>query len=234
MVSTEVEDAKQAHPVWGRSLACACLCAALCAAVAQPALAVEVGGVKLDETVQLASRELKLNGAGVRYKVIFKVYTIALYLPEKKTQLADILALPGPRRLEIVMLRDITSDELGQAFMQGLKRSSDQADRTRLLSQTMQFGAMFETVPGLKKGRHSHRGLAAGRGDIVQAERQTGGRHGAGTGLLQCAAENLDRRPSGRHGVARAFAGRYGLKRPERKRGRKKSRLAPACHAANN
>ena len=132
----------------GRSLACACLCAGL----AQAALAVEVGGVKLDETVQLASRELRLNGAGVRYKVIFKVYTIALYLPEKKTQLADILALPGPRRLEIVMLRDITSDELGNAFMQGLKRSSDPADRTRLLSQTMQLGAMFEMVPGLKKG----------------------------------------------------------------------------------
>ncbi|MGK5052845.1 chalcone isomerase family protein [Janthinobacterium sp. RB2P8] len=136
----------------GRSLAAACLCACLCAAVAQAALAVEVGGVRLDETVQLASRELRLNGAGVRYKVIFKVYTIALYLPEKKTQLADILALPGPRRLEIVMLRDITSDELGHAFMQGLKRSSDQADRTRLLSQTMQFGAMFAMVPGLKKG----------------------------------------------------------------------------------
>lgn len=131
-----------------RSLAAACLCAGL----AQPALAVDVGGVKLDETVQLASRELKLNGAGVRYKIIFKVYTIALYLPEKKTQLDDILALPGPRRLEIVMLRNITSDELGQAFMQGLKRSSDQADRTRLLSQTMQFGAMFEMVQGLKKG----------------------------------------------------------------------------------
>ncbi len=52
---------------FGRSLAGACLCAAL----AQAALAVEVGGVKLDDTVQLASRELKLNGAGVRYKVIF-------------------------------------------------------------------------------------------------------------------------------------------------------------------
>ena len=131
-----------------RSLAAACLCGAL----ALPAMAVDVGGVKLDDTVQLASRELKLNGAGVRYKIIFKVYTIALYLPEKKTQLEDILALPGPRRLEIVMLRNITSDELGQAFMQGLKRSSEQADRTRLLSQTMQFGAMFEMVPGLKKG----------------------------------------------------------------------------------
>ena len=133
---------------FGRSLAGACLCACL----AQAALAVEVGGVKLDDTVQLASQELKLNGAGVRYKIVFKVYTIALYLPEKKTQLADILALPGPRRLEIVMLRDISSQDLGKSFTEGLNRSSDQTDRTRLLNHTMQFGAMFEMVPGLKKG----------------------------------------------------------------------------------
>ena len=132
----------------GRALATACLCAFL----TQPALAVDVGGVKLDDTVQLANQALKLNGAGVRYKLIFKVYTIALYLPEKKSQLAEILALPGPRRLEIVMLRDISSDDLGKSFMEGLNRTSDQADRTRLLSQTMQLGAMFEMVPGLKKG----------------------------------------------------------------------------------
>ncbi|OBV39543.1 chalcone isomerase family protein [Janthinobacterium psychrotolerans] len=133
---------------FGRALAAASICFAL----AQPALAVDVGGVKLDDTVQLANQALKLNGAGVRYKLIFKVYTIALYLPEKKTQLTDILALPGPRRLEIVMLRDISSDDLGKSFMEGLNRTSDQADRTRLLSQTMQLGAMFEMVPGLKKG----------------------------------------------------------------------------------
>ena len=132
----------------GRALATACLCAFL----TQPALAVDVGGVKLDDTAQLANQALKLNGAGVRYKLIFKVYTIALYLPEKKSQLAEILALPGPRRLEIVMLRDISSDDLGKSFMEGLNRTSDQADRTRLLSQTMQLGAMFEMVPGLKKG----------------------------------------------------------------------------------
>lgn len=132
----------------GRALATTCLCAFL----TQPALAVDVGGVKLDDTVQLANQALKLNGAGVRYKLIFKVYTIALYLPEKKSQLAEILALPGPRRLEIVMLRDISSDDLGKSFMEGLNRTSDQADRTRLLSQTMQLGAMFEMVPGLKKG----------------------------------------------------------------------------------
>lgn len=134
--------------LFGRRLAALCLCGALL----QPALAVEVGGIKLDETVQLANHELKLNGAGVRYKIVFQVYTIALYLPEKKSQLADVLALPGPRRLEIIMLRDISSEDLGHAFTQGLDHSSDQADRTRLLNQTMQFGAMFGMVPGLKKG----------------------------------------------------------------------------------
>ncbi|OYO31571.1 chalcone isomerase family protein [Janthinobacterium sp. PC23-8] len=132
----------------GRMLAAACVCAFL----AQPARSVDMGGVKLDDTVQLANQALTLNGAGVRYKLIFKVYTIALYLPEKKSRLDEILALPGPRRLEIVMLRDISSDDLRKSFMEGLNRTSDQADRTRLLSQTMQLGALFEMAPGLKKG----------------------------------------------------------------------------------
>lgn len=128
--------------------------AAIClsAGLSPSAWSVEVGGVRLDETVQLASQELKLNGAGVRYKLIFKVYAIGLYLPEKKSQLDDVLALPGPRRLEIVMLRDVTSDELGKSFLEGLKRSAEQADRTRILNQTMQFGSMFALVPGLHAG----------------------------------------------------------------------------------
>lgn len=122
------------------------------AALSAPASAVELGGVKLDETVQLASQQLKLNGAGVRYKFVFKVYAIGLYLPEKKNQLDAVLALPGPRRLEIVMLRDVSSEDLGKSFMEGLNRSSEPADRTRLLSQTMQFGSMFAMVPSLHTG----------------------------------------------------------------------------------
>lgn len=45
---------------------------------------VTVSGVKLDDSVQVGSQSLKLNGAGVRYKVFFKVYVAALYLPEEK------------------------------------------------------------------------------------------------------------------------------------------------------
>lgn len=122
------------------------------AALSTPAWALDVGGVKLDETVQLASQELKLNGAGVRYKFIFKVYAIGLYLPEKKNQLDEVLALPGPRRLEIVMLRDVGTDDLAKSFMEGLKRSAEPADRIRLIKQTMQFGNMFALAPDLHSG----------------------------------------------------------------------------------
>ncbi|MEC5160039.1 MULTISPECIES: chalcone isomerase family protein [unclassified Janthinobacterium] len=131
-----------------RLLAAACLAAAF----SQGARAFEVGGVKLDDTVIIANRELKLNGAGVRYKAIFKVYAAGLYLPEKKNTVAEILALSGPRRVQLVMMRDVSSDELGQAFMKGLNNNSDKVDKSKILTQTMQFGQMFALLPGLKKG----------------------------------------------------------------------------------
>lgn len=131
-----------------RLLAAVCLACACC----QGAQAFEVGGVKLDETVLIANKELKLNGAGLRYKAIFKVYAVGLYLPEKKSGVAEILAMPGPRRVAIVMLRDVSSEDFGQGFMTGLNNNSDKAEKTRILNQTMQFGQMFALLPGLKKG----------------------------------------------------------------------------------
>ena len=60
--------------------------------LALPALAAEVSGVKLDDKVSVGGKELVLNGAGVRTKVVFKVYVASLYLPSKTTDLAGVLA----------------------------------------------------------------------------------------------------------------------------------------------
>lgn len=128
------------------------LLAAALFAFGGPAMALEVGGVHLDDNVQLASKPLKLNGAGLRVKAIFKVYAMGLYLPEKKSTVADVLAAPGPRRVTLVMMRDISSDDFGQSFMSGLNNNSDKTEKTKILNQTMQFGEMFAQIPGLKKG----------------------------------------------------------------------------------
>lgn len=62
------------------------LVAAMClSALAISSQALEVKGVKVDETAQVGGAALELNGAGVRTKMIFKVYVAALYLGQKQT-----------------------------------------------------------------------------------------------------------------------------------------------------
>jgi hypothetical protein len=125
----------------------------LTTAIAHPAFAaIDVAGVKFDDTATVGGHALKLNGAGIRTRIVFKVYALGLYLPEKKTTVNDVLATAGARRIQIVSMRDLTSDEFGDAFMKGLNGNTDQAERTRLLPQTKSFGEMFASIPGLKKG----------------------------------------------------------------------------------
>jgi hypothetical protein len=114
--------------------------------------AVDVAGVKFDDTATVAGKELKLNGAGLRTKVIFKVYAAGLYLAEKKTSVAEVLGSSGPRRVAINMLRDVSSDEFGKSFMEGLNSNTDKIERMRILPQTMKFGEVFAQIQTLKKG----------------------------------------------------------------------------------
>ncbi len=124
----------------------------LALAFSQSVFALEVAGVKLDDTVRVASKELKLNGAGLRTKAFFKVYVAGLYLPEKKSAVPDIMEATGPRRLTIVMLRDVSSEDFGQSFMTGLNANSDKAEKSKIFNQTVKMGEIFASIPALKKG----------------------------------------------------------------------------------
>ncbi|MGH8806602.1 MAG: chalcone isomerase family protein [Noviherbaspirillum sp.] len=128
------------------------LSAAAALSIAVSAGAVELAGVKLDDTVRVANQDLKLNGAGIRYKAIFKVYVAGLYVSEKKSTTPDVLALPGAKRVTIVTLREVSSEELGRGFMSGIQQNSDRAEKSRLVMQLQKFGEIFASIPELKKG----------------------------------------------------------------------------------
>ncbi|HIV73347.1 MAG TPA: chalcone isomerase family protein [Candidatus Aquabacterium excrementipullorum] len=126
--------------------------AALALSAAMPAQAVEVGGVKLEDSQTVAGKNLVLNGAGLRVKAIFKVYALGLYLPEKKNTTDGILALQGPKRFKIVMLRDLSGEEFGQAFLTGINKNLDKDEKAKFVNQLVKLGDLFEEVGGLKKG----------------------------------------------------------------------------------
>lgn len=142
------------------------LALAVCMSSVQ-ASATEVAGVKFDESVQVGGTDLKLNGAGIRYKAIFKVYAAGLYLKEKKTTVPEVLASQGPRRVTIVMLRDLSNEEFGRGFMTGIQQNTDKAEKSKMTSQFIRFGELFASVPELKKGDVMTNDWIPGVGTVV-------------------------------------------------------------------
>lgn len=117
-----------------------------------PSYASELAGVQLADKVQVDSRELVLNGAGLRKRLFFKVYVIGLYLPEKKRDAAEVLAQPGPKRVSIHMLRDVDADTFSEALVDGLKANHAEADYRALEPRVKQLEAIMAEVKEAKKG----------------------------------------------------------------------------------
>jgi len=124
----------------------------LLAQVPAQAQTTEVAGVKFDDTLQLANSKLQLNGAGVRYKVVFKVYAAALYLTDKATTPEAVLAAPGPRHLQIVMLREIDANELGKLFTKGMEQNAPREEFSKSIAGIMRMSDIFSSRKKLVAG----------------------------------------------------------------------------------
>lgn len=137
-----------------RSLHCGIflLVAAATLSLAPLTSAVEIDGAKLDDVVKVGDQNLKLNGAGIRHKMFFKVYAAGLYLQDKRNNLADIDALPGAKRITLVMLRDIETETFGRAFTEGINNNTDAAERAKIVNQMAVFSQMFAATPVVKRG----------------------------------------------------------------------------------
>ena len=96
-----------------------------------------VAGVKLDDTVQIGTQTLKLNGAGIRYKVVFKVYVASMYLPELKSTTAEVLALPGATVFQIYLVPSQT--KLLSPSQTRLNRKGDQFPITLMHHASQSF-----------------------------------------------------------------------------------------------
>lgn len=143
--------------------------AALALAFSLPAMAaIDVNGVKFEDTVKVGGKDLKLNGAGMRTKIVIKVYAAGLYLPEKSKNVAEILGMEGPRRVTLVMARDLSSEDLAKAFMDGINDNLDKAEKAKFVTQINKFGEMFASVDQIKKGDVLHMDWVPGTGTVCE------------------------------------------------------------------
>ena len=105
-------------------------------------------GTHFEPNVQLLATKLQLNGAGTRFRTIFKVYDMALYTTKKVGTPEELLALPGPKRLQFTALRELPGTDLGRLFIKGM---SENAPRDVMQRHTLSTTRLIEIFSGRSK-----------------------------------------------------------------------------------
>jgi hypothetical protein len=121
-------------------------------ALADPAAALDIGSTKFDDTVKLGNATLVANGGGIRTKVFFKVYAMALYLPEKKADAEAAITSPGNKRVAITLLRDLSAQQFVDALQAGVAANHSETEMAALKERLGQFSAMMAKVGEAKEG----------------------------------------------------------------------------------
>lgn len=120
------------------------LAAGLCwGSAATAAVAVELAGVKVEDSVTVSGTKLQLNGAGIRYKGPFKVYVGDLYTTRRVSSLDDLIAAPGPKRLSMTFLRDINSAEFGKLLTRGMEDNVSKQELSKIIPGMIKMGDIF-------------------------------------------------------------------------------------------
>jgi hypothetical protein len=106
---------------------------------AVPSSAVEVAGVKLDQTVTVNSQQLKLNGQGIRKKWFVKIYVGSLYSTKRLSTGPEALLDTGDKLIRINLLHSkIEKEKMIEIFGEGLSNNApdliDSPDVKKFLS----------------------------------------------------------------------------------------------------
>ncbi|MEN9587781.1 MAG: hypothetical protein RIT15_1356 [Pseudomonadota bacterium] len=131
------------------------------------AMAVELAGVKVEETTNLKGNSLVLNGAGIRYKAIFKVYVASLYLGKKASTPEEVLAQSGAKHFSVTMLRNIDANELGKLFTRGMEDNMPKAEFAKVIPSVLRMSQMFSDYKNLKTGDNFTIDWLPGVGTII-------------------------------------------------------------------
>lgn len=149
-----------------------------------PAAAAELEGVRLDDRVRAGAQELQLNGMALRTRVVFKVYVAGLYLPQKAQTAEQALTMAGPKRMALVMLRDVGGETFTQSLVDGLKDNTPEAELARLKPQVDELVATMQKIGEAKKGMSIVLDFVPGTGTAVLVNGVAQGRPIQGDGFF--------------------------------------------------
>ena len=113
--------------------------------VAASALAGEAAGVKMPDTTTVEGKTLKLNGIGLRKKMLFKVYVAALYVETPSRDAATVIHSDQVKSITLHILRSLDGAQIGEAISDGFWRNSKE-QMSELNDRLQRLIGMFPAV----------------------------------------------------------------------------------------
>lgn len=130
----------------------ACLGVPLAAVAAGETQVATLEGQRFEDTTTLADRTLRLNGLGLRGVAWIKAFVAGLYLSAPSKDSAQILAMPGPKRIRLKIMLDASSHELTKSLTGRIEDHEPEAVRVKLGDRLTKLGALIDGLGDLKVG----------------------------------------------------------------------------------
>ena len=148
----------------------------LACAIALPVYAQElaVGSTKFPINTTVSEQKLQLNGAGIRYKAIFKVYAAGLYLAKPSKSPEDVLSMLGAKRVTMVFLRELDAKEFGKLMIAGVENNvKDKKQLVNAMPGLLKMGDIFSRYKKMNPGEEIHFDLNADKSVSLQVRGKT-------------------------------------------------------------
>lgn len=135
-----------------------------CLALARPLPAASVAGVTLPDSVEVGGRELKLNGAALLKKLVFRVYVVALYLPRAAGEAEAVVAPDEPKAVIVEFLRAVSREALVAPLERDFERNAgEKGTRARV-----QIAKLLSAVTDMKSGDRLTFTYEPGKGSTIR------------------------------------------------------------------
>jgi hypothetical protein len=112
------------------------------------ALAGELAGVKMPDTDTVEGKTLKLNGMGLRKKMMFKVYVAGLYVETPSKDAAALLSANEIKSMRLHILRSLKGSKVSEAIAEGFEHNS-KAEMPKLKPRLEKLATM---IPDVEEG----------------------------------------------------------------------------------
>jgi hypothetical protein len=109
-------------------------------------------GVQYPQVIKIEGNSLVLNGTGISYRAVAKLYTVGLYSQQKGSKPEPIIANNGPKVLRFVMLQGMRVDELGKVITKGIENNSSREEFFKLIPAIRTMGEQFSRIRRMNAG----------------------------------------------------------------------------------